>query len=412
MIPQRLRVSYTMSRPYDVMVAGHLCLDIIPQFPDTGVREIGKIVQPGKLVNVTDAIVSTGGPVSNTGIGMKKLGNRVCFCARLGDDAFGEITSDILRSQGNAEGIRIVEGTASSYTVVVAPPNIDRCFLHNPGTNDQFGSEDLDPKLIEQCRHFHFGYPPLMRRMQEDDGAELVRLFRIAKEAGATTSCDLSLPDPHSQSGMVNWRLVLEAAMEHIDLLLPSIEEALFMVDRDGYMRLSGQHGGAGLIDHVTPGQYALIADELLGLGAKVVALKSGPRGIYVKTQSRGAFGGLGAAKPGDVDNWSDRELWAPALAVPKPPSATGAGDVAIAGFLTGFLRGLSIEQTLRCGTCCGWQNVQVPDAISGVGTWEETIGVLDRDMPLIDAKIDDDGWAWSEDQKVWTGPNDPLQQA
>ena len=190
-----------MVRPYDIMIAGHLCLDIIPRFPQTGSKNIADILRPGKLVNVESAKISTGGPVSNTGINMKTLGSKVCFCACVGDDVLGQLTVDILKASGNADGIHPVKGAASSYTVVVAPPGIDRIFLHNPGTNNYFGAENLDPDLIRQCRHFHFGYPPLMSRMFADEGRELEKIFRIAKEAGATTSCDMTLPDPSSPSG-------------------------------------------------------------------------------------------------------------------------------------------------------------------------------------------------------------------
>ena len=89
-----------------------------------------------------------GGPVSNTGINMKTLGSKVCFCACVGDDILGQLTVDILKSSGNADGIQTVKGAASSYTVVVAPPGIDRIFLHNPGTNNYFGAENLNPELI------------------------------------------------------------------------------------------------------------------------------------------------------------------------------------------------------------------------------------------------------------------------
>ena len=41
-----------MSRPYDVMIAGHLCIDIIPIIPDTGASQISEIMRPGKLINV------------------------------------------------------------------------------------------------------------------------------------------------------------------------------------------------------------------------------------------------------------------------------------------------------------------------------------------------------------------------
>ena len=62
-----------LERQYDITVAGHICLDIIPQIPDTGIREISELFKPGKLINVTAAKISTGGPVSNTGIATKKL---------------------------------------------------------------------------------------------------------------------------------------------------------------------------------------------------------------------------------------------------------------------------------------------------------------------------------------------------
>ncbi len=111
-----------MTTSYDVMIAGHLCLDIIPLFPDTGLRKIEEIMRPGKLVNVQEAKLSTGGPVSNTGLNLKKLGSSVCFCACVGDDELGQMTTAILSQSGNADGIHTRKGQASSYTVVVAPP--------------------------------------------------------------------------------------------------------------------------------------------------------------------------------------------------------------------------------------------------------------------------------------------------
>ena len=85
--------------PFDIMVAGHLCLDIIPFFPDTGVRKIEELMRPGKLVNVEGVKISTGGPVSNTGINMKTLGNNVCFCACVGDDELGNLTINMLKKR-------------------------------------------------------------------------------------------------------------------------------------------------------------------------------------------------------------------------------------------------------------------------------------------------------------------------
>jgi sugar/nucleoside kinase (ribokinase family) len=398
-----------MSVQFDIMVAGHLCIDIIPRFPNMGSKLISEILRPGKLVNVAEATISTGGPVSNTGINMKTLGNKVCFCACVGDDVLGLLTVDMLKSNGNANGIATIKGKASSYTIVVAPPGIDRIFIHNPGTNNHFGAENLDPELIRQCRHFHFGYAPLMDRMFGDEGREFEKIFKTAKQAGVTTSCDMSLPDPLSPSGKAPWEKILRRILPYIDIYLPSIEETFYMLWPDEFLARKLKYNNAELINYITPQEYSKAADVILTMGAKMVALKSGYRGFYIKTGSKESFASMGTAKPKDFDNWSNRELWAPAFVVDNFASATGSGDSSIAGFLSAFLRELTIEEALKYATCCGLQNVRVLDAVSGIKTWDETSAMLENNMPVIDADIIGGGWKYAKEQALWTGPGDKL---
>ena len=40
------------NRPVDVAAAGHICLDIIPKFPEGVGKTIEEIMRPGKLVNI------------------------------------------------------------------------------------------------------------------------------------------------------------------------------------------------------------------------------------------------------------------------------------------------------------------------------------------------------------------------
>ena len=400
-----------MQNMFDVMVAGHLCLDIIPLFPDTGVRKIEEIMRPGKLVNVDGVKISTGGPVSNTGINMKTLGNNVCFCACVGDDELGNLTIKMLKNSGNADGIHTLKGMASSYTVVVAPPNIDRIFLHNPGTNNIFSSSDLNPELISRCKHFHFGYPPLMSSMFESEGDELQKIFKRAKRAGATTSCDMTLPDPASNSGKAPWRKILEKILPYIDIFVPSVEETFYMLHPQKFLEMKKKHNNADLIDYFNPDDYSRIADEILNMGCKMITLKSGHRGFYIKTGPKEKFNDMGAAKPGNYDNWSNRELWAPAFEPGQFGSATGSGDSSIAGLLSAFLRGLDIEIALKYATCVGLQNVRVLDAVSGIKSWDETTNMLKYDMQMIDAQIKAEGWKFSDAFKLWAGPADPKNK-
>lgn len=400
-----------MAREYDVMVAGHLCFDVIPRFPDTNATRIDEIMRPGKLVEMQDVKMSTGGPVSNTGINLKTLGNKVAFCARIGDDDFGKLTRDYLDSSGNAAGIHVVEGSASSYTVVIAPPGIDRVFLHHPGTNNEFGADDLSAKLIGKCAHFHFGYPPLMKRIYENEGDQLQKVFQIAKEAGATTSCDMALPDPSSNAGKAPWAKILEKILPYIDIFLPSVEEAFYMLEPQEFLRMKEEHGGAELIDHLTTEDYSRIASKLLDLGCAMTSLKSGHRGFYLKTKAADAYEQFGGSKPGDADAWSDRELWCPAFSAPNLASATGSGDSSIAGFLTAYFNGLTPEETLKWANCVGWQNVQELDAISGVHDAEYTRGLIEKKMPINDVGLDGTGWTWSEEYELWSAPEDRLSK-
>lgn len=394
-----------MGRTYDVMVAGHLCLDITPRF-DSDARRIEDILRPGQLSVVGDAAISTGGVVSNTGIALKKLGSRVCFCARVGDDPFGQATLTLLRRYSGEAGIRVMPRTGSSYTIVVAPPGIDRIFLHNPATNDLFGPEDINPALVKTCRLFHFGYPALMRRMFAKGGRELAQIFRIARAAGVTTSCDMAFPDPDADAGRAPWPEIFRRTLPFVDIFLPSIEEVLAGLDRSKFMRLRAKCASRSLLDLIPMEEYSRQAQRLLELGAKVVLLKAGKRGIYLRTGDVGQLRSMGAAKPGDPAGWADRELWGPPYRCRKIVSATGAGDCAIAGFLHAFLEGAPVETALNTANCLGWQNIQVVDAVSGVRTWRATQRLLAGGLPVDRIELGH-GWRWDATKKVWRGPRD-----
>lgn len=401
-----------MSHPYDIMVAGHVCLDLIPEFlPSSGPNEILTIFNPGKLIHTGKCKISTGGPVSNTGIGLQILGHNVCFCARVGDDELGKITYGHLKEYGNISGIKSVKGSASSYTIVLAPPGIDRIFLHHPGTNDAFGLADLDLGLLKQCRHFHFGYPPLMRRMYEKEGNELQQIFKLAKEAGAITSCDMALPDPTSASGAAPWLKILEHVLPYIDLYLPSLEETFFMLEPDSFLKMKKAIKDTELIFHLELEDYSRLAGKLIQMGAKMVALKAGERGFYFRTAPDQSLSEFGKSADLNLDNWANRELFCPAFVAPQVASATGSGDSSIAGFLAAFSRKFSVEWCLKYACLVGWLNVQELDAISGLKSWPLTESILKRGLPFHTLTWENRHWTWNETYHLWSGADDPLHQ-
>ena len=80
-----------------VIVAGHVCIDITPAFPETGRKRISDILMPGKLIETKGVSVSTGGAVANTGFAMKFFGADVSLMGKVGDDDFGELICNILK---------------------------------------------------------------------------------------------------------------------------------------------------------------------------------------------------------------------------------------------------------------------------------------------------------------------------
>ncbi|MBN1350689.1 carbohydrate kinase family protein [candidate division KSB1 bacterium] len=395
---------------FDVACVGHICLDIIPQIPDVGYTQIDEIFRPGKLINVDDADVSTGGPVANTGLVLAKLGARIAFIAKVGDDDFGRIIRQRLEGQGDIRGLKIEQNRGSSYSIVLAPPGIDRMFLHNPGTNDIFTSADINYNLVRKAKIFHFGYPPIMKATFENEGSELIRIFREAKKCGVTTALDFSLPDPNSQSGKVDWRQLLKHVLPYVDIFLPSIEEAFYVLDPQGFMIAHKSHGGVNLIEKLEPALFSELAAEFLRMGCKMAALKAAHRGIYFRTAVESRIIEMGACKPAQSDAWASRELWCPAFQIYKIASATGAGDAAIAGFYMALLNGETLERALKIACCVGYQNLHELDAVSGVRSWKETIALLDEgSLKHHPFHIDSTGWYWDKKLELWFGPHDRM---
>lgn len=363
-----------MSKSWDAVVAGHICLDFIPDLSQIRAGSVGALLRPGKLIEVGPATLSTGGAVSNTGLALHKLGIRTRLMGKIGDDLLGRVVRQIVETHGPglADGMVIDGSSDTSYTVIINPPRIDRMFLHAPAANNTFGAADIDYDAVAQSRLFHFGYPPLVRRMFVNGGADLVAMFRRVRELGVTTSLDMALPDPASEAGRVDWAAILASVVPLVDVFLPSIEELLFMLRRSQYDALIREAVDGNLLLLVTDDLLADLSDELIALGGRVVGIKLGDRGFYLRTADQVRLQAMGAAAPAEPGDWAHRELWAPCFDV-HLVGTTGAGDAAIAGFLAGLLRGLSVKATLRMAVAVGACNVEAADALGGIRSWHET---------------------------------------
>lgn len=356
-----------------VIVAGHICLDITPIFPDKNVVHLGEILCPGKLVNVGCADVHTGGTVANTGLAMKYFGADVSLMGKVGKDYFGEMVCNVLKAYDAEKGMIVSERESTSYSIVLAVPGIDRIFLHHPGANHTFKTEDIPQKELEEAALFHFGYPPLMKSMYANEGAELVMLMKRAKECGAATSLDFASIDPDSEAGHVDWGRILEQVIPHVDIFVPSVEELCFMLDRERFIEWQ-ERAAAGDITEILDIERDVkpLADRCMELGAKILLIKCGVPGIYYRMGDQKTLDKIGKKLELDSSRWSDLRGFEASYIPECVMSGTGAGDTSIAGFLTAVLDGYSPEMALHLAVAAGASCVTAYDALSGLRTFAE----------------------------------------
>jgi len=357
------------SRSIDAVVAGYLGVDIAPGFAKRESVTLAELFRPGRLIETEGLHFSLGGVVANTGLAMRKFGQRVELMGCVGNDVLGDMAVANFAQEGVTRGIRrSPAGTA--YGIVIAPPGMDRIFLEDPGCNRIFSADDIDYELVGQSRLFHFGYPPLMDALWSDGGVKLRELLERARGQRATVSLDMTLPDPGAPAGKADWRAILSAVLPFVDIFVPSIEELLFMLEPQIYSHIAERTAGGDIIDAIPDGEYGRIAGKVLAMGVKVLLVKAGHKGAYLHT--------------GDLEELNSSALrlsdrvgcpqgaWIPPFPVESGRfrNASGAGDCAVAGFLAALLKNENIMTAGQYAMMAGRDNLYGQDALSGLVEW------------------------------------------
>lgn len=390
----------------EIIAAGHTCLDLIPTFMiEDKVDKLTSVLIPGKMINMGQCVVVGGGPVTNAGVSIRRLGIKTELIGKVGNDDFGkEVLNWYEDHEGHFEGIKVVEGESTSYTIAICIPGIDRFYLHHCGANDTFCYDDMSFDLVKHAKLMLFGYPPWMKKLYENEGVELTKILKRTKELETTTALDLSIPDITGYGDKLDWLTILKNWVPYTDIMVPSAEEVFYFLYKEKFLAKKASLGPKkSVLDYMTVKEIAALASDLLDMGAAMAMIKCGSRGLYLRTAGRERLEKLGAAKCADINNWADRELWFPVYQEEKFVGALGSGDAAIAGFLAAFVRKHSIESCLRYANAAGSMNVTVPDGL----TWNKGFDDLTRRIKsgwkTKEMKIDED--SWKEEHGFWVGP-------
>lgn len=300
-----------------------VCLGIL--VADVVGKPIEALPPKGTLAAVERMELHVGGCAANTGVGLAKLGVATAVIGKVGRDGFGDFLVGALERSGvDRSGVVRDAESATSATMVAVDASGERTFLHYQGANATFGAADVAWDVVEDAQILHVAGPFLMPRYM---GADNAAVLERAKARGKTTTLD-TVWDATGR-----WMSVLEPCLPFLDYALPSLEEARLLTGEDA------PHDIAGVF---------------LDKGVRVVGLKMGQQGAYLRTA--------------DGDEFSVPPFSVEAI------DALGAGDAWAAGFLCGLTHGWDLERTARFANAVGACSVQALGATTGIRSFEETL--------------------------------------
>ncbi len=167
---------------YDVVAMGELLVD----FTQNGSSENGNPIFEA----------NPGGAPCNVLAMLSRLGYSTAFIGKVGEDYFGRMLGKTIRETGiSDEGILYDQNVNTTLALVHTLPGGDRdfSFYRKPGADIMLADEEVNRKLINECRVFHFGSLSLTN---EPAATATKAAVTYAKNAGKLISFDPNLREP------------------------------------------------------------------------------------------------------------------------------------------------------------------------------------------------------------------------
>ena len=300
-----------------VLVAGELNADLILQnarfFPT-----------PGRETIVENMSLALGSASAICAAGLAKLGHRVGFVSKVGDDAWGNFCKRQLTSRGvDTSRVETDSALQTGLTVSITSTD-DRALVTYLGAMTALEQEDVKDEDLRSYRHLHVSSFFLQRGLR----AGLKQLFARATKLGLSTSLDPGF-DPEEK-----WGDDLRDVLANVDIFLPNEVELA----------------------------------AITGLHDRMQALRSLQNGRTIVIAKLGAEGSM------TVQN--DRPVLIPGFVV-KAIDTTGAGDSFNAGFLHSWLEKKPIVDAMRFASACGALSTMALGGTAGQPTADEASAFL-----------------------------------
>ncbi len=306
-----------MDKSCEVTALGELNVDIILNDID-GFPEMGKEKFAGKMT------VALGSSTAIFAANVACLGARTAFAGMVGRDSFGSLVSESLRAKGVDTRFLIESPDYATGATLVMSYDEDRANLTYQGAMDHMGFDDLNPDIFRESRHIHISSVFMQSALKRD----FSRIFEAAESGGVTLSMDTQW-DPKEE-----WDFDCAAILPHVDVFMPNETELKAITRTDDL---------SGAISRIRP--YL----------RQVAVIKCGSRGsILVK-------------KDGEVSEM-------PSFLNSHVVDSIGAGDSFNAGFIYGYVKGMSLTECQRLGNLTGAVNTT---AAGGTGAFTSREAVI-----------------------------------
>ncbi|MBC0855896.1 sugar kinase [Pantoea stewartii] len=289
--------------------------------------------ETGDLAAVETFIKRAAGAELNVAIGLARLGLKVGWVSRIGQDAFGRFICQVLDKENiDHRQVTVDPRYPTGFQLKSkvddgSDPLVE--YFRKGSAASHLSPEDFDHDYFGSARHLHLSG---VAAAISDSSLELTR--HAAKEMrarGKTISFDPNLR-PVLWRSEEEMRKHLNLLAEYADWVLPG--------EKEGYI-LTGYH------------QPQDIADFYLDKGVKAVVIKTGGEGAWYKTAG-GEQGQVAAIK---VDQVVD---------------TVGAGDGFAVGVISALLEGKPLIEAIRRGNKIGSLAIQVSGDSEGLPTRQQ----------------------------------------
>lgn len=296
----------------DITVIGAGVIDVLAGAVDEKVSTHGST--PVDFVKL-----AFGGDALNEAVALSRLGKRVQWLSKAGDDDAGKKILQYAADNGvDVEHMTIQRGAETGITVVLIDKRGERGFLTNTNsTLRNLEESDILPHVDGMASIVSFASMFISYRL---DIPAMTRLFKRIKASGRTLAVDMKLP----KNG---------ETLDDLSELLPSVD--YFMPNENELATLTGSSD----LDR----NIAALLER--GLGCAVV--KVGGKGCIIARR--------------------DERLEIPAYHVAKVIDTTGAGDCFAAGFLCALSEGRPLAECGRFACAVASCSVEQIGAVEGV---------------------------------------------